>query len=99
LISLLCLGDVAKSFVFCDIDPVSLESISEANSSLNLSNTVELLQKDGMDSIWEKLHSMENVKDVFVFIDPYQIFAPSSVFKKDSVDVFIEAIKLGLFYI
>ena len=62
---------------------------------MNLSNSIELLQKDGMDSIWEKLHTCQNVDSVFVFIDPYDIFAPSTTHSKTSVDILIESIQLG----
>jgi len=78
-IALATLRDHSK-YIFCDIDPVSLTSISNDINQYfpELKSNVSLHQSDGIQTILDNFKSLTNNESVFTFIDPYNIFNKST---------------------
>jgi hypothetical protein len=95
-----------SSLSFCDIDPMSLQSIQQdlitipvVSTGERQQSTLELLQKDGISTIMQKITqwgSQEFSADVFVFIDPYDPFLKSTEGNITCIDVFCKAIQCGM---
>jgi 23S rRNA (adenine2030-N6)-methyltransferase len=85
------------TFVFCDIDPESLSTISEDRATLDLAlDAVQVIQGDGIGALTRLLASFgsHEIGNTFVLLDPYQPFAANSE-GMTSVDLFCEVSRRG----
>jgi len=87
------LRDAAARFVFCDIDPEALASVSAHAASLGLEDRVTTVLGDSVSGTYRMLDTL--TPDDFLHIDPYTIFDPNDV-GLTYFDVFLEATRRGI---
>jgi 23S rRNA A2030 N6-methylase RlmJ len=76
LLAMMLLRAYAGSFLFCDIDARSLESVMDCAAWLNIdSGRILCIGGDGVAAILDRLDKTpeEEILDTFIFIDPFDI--------------------------
>lgn len=61
----------ACSYVFCDVDPVSVANLRAAALRLDLASRVEALESDGMTALHQALRASGTGGSILAHIDPY----------------------------
>ncbi len=81
LLAMMVLQQRHTTFLFCDTDPQSLSTISDARATVDLpEDAVQVVQGDGIETLACLLASvgLEEMRDTFAHLDPYQPFAANA---------------------
>ena len=97
LLAMTVLQSHHTTFVFCDIDPESLSTISDDHARLGLAlDAVQVIQGDGVGTLNRLLASSGSLEmnSTFAHLDPYQPFAANAE-GITTADVFCEMSRRG----
>lgn len=87
------LKDTSARFIFCDIEPEALASVSVHAASEELAERVTTVLGDSISGTYRRIDTL--TPDDFLHIDPYFIFEPNAE-GLTAFDVFVKATRRGI---